>query len=353
MLEPTFSDTTPAAWSAASAATSLDGSDESAVTALYRVAIGPVNTAYYLRAFARFEAADRAGPSWNWVACLCTLNWMAFRQLWWAALAYAGAAAGAALLVIGLGRLVFQTSATQELWLGLALGVLALLVPGVWGNALMYMQCRKRTDHALASTATLSDASVMLNRQASSRQRLAWLALANAVFAGAAIGVWIAFAPTQPAPAATLAAPVVPVVPVPPESASAPVAPPPAIASAAASSPAPTFEATARIPAGAPSSAAATPTAPAYPADAARAKTRAIATQRFLINVGLFAQHANARNTHAKLVAAGLPALTQELDTAKGKLTRVRVGPFETRQAAEAAVKQIHALKLDAVLLQQ
>jgi cell division septation protein DedD len=72
----------------------------------------------------------------------------------------------------------------------------------------------------------------------------------------------------------------------------------------------------------------------------------------FYINVGLFAVDKNAQNAHAKLLGAGLPALSQTLNTSKGKLTRLRVGPLETRQQAQAAVKQIRALKLDAVMLQ-
>ena len=64
---------------------------ESDVTsALYRAAIGPIRTDHYLRLFTHFEAADRPGIHWNWAASLCTLNWMAFRRLWGAALAYMG-----------------------------------------------------------------------------------------------------------------------------------------------------------------------------------------------------------------------------------------------------------------------
>jgi hypothetical protein len=60
--------------SAPSAATSLDQAEGSAMNALYRAAIGPVNTDYYLPVFERFESAGRAGPGWNRAACLCTLS---------------------------------------------------------------------------------------------------------------------------------------------------------------------------------------------------------------------------------------------------------------------------------------
>ena len=69
--------------------------------------------------------------------------------------------------------------------------------------------------------------------------------------------------------------------------------------------------------------------------------------------MGLFAIDANARNTYARLRDAGLVAFTQELDTTKGKRTRVRVGPFDNRSEAEAAAEKIRALKLEAVVFRQ
>src|SRR3989338_4966840 len=94
--------------------TTADQSEGDSTTAMYRAAIGPVNLGYYLPLFSRFDAADRAGPSWNWGAALYTLNWMAYRQLWSAALAYAGGVVGLALLVFGIGRLVFQLPESAE-----------------------------------------------------------------------------------------------------------------------------------------------------------------------------------------------------------------------------------------------
>ena len=101
----------------ASATTSLDRSDGSAVEALSRAALGPVHPDYYLPVFARFESAGRASPSWNWAACLCTFNGMLFRQLWGAALVYAGAVAGLALVLFGFARLVMDFSETAQLCL--------------------------------------------------------------------------------------------------------------------------------------------------------------------------------------------------------------------------------------------
>ena len=398
MPEPTFS-TDPAT------TTTLDVSEGSAVAGLYRVALGPVNSAYYLNVFARFEAGNRAGPSWNWAACLATLNWMVFRQLWGVAGLYAAALAGAAVLLQGLAYFAYPLSDTARWCFMAALGTVAFLAPGFWGNALLHARLRKKIDAALAATDSVQDASVGLNRQASSRQRLAWLALANAVLFGAAAGAWIAFSQTTSVPAVAPPTPAQP-VPVPLASpAAAPAASAASTAQAAASTPlinallpvsasssasatvpasavssamretaaASIPGATAEVPAAsapAPAASQPAPTAsipaskpaqvPARPAAAlpktaasAPALAKAGATQRYFINVGLFAQESNARAAHAKLQEAGLPAFTQEIDGAKGKRTRVRVGPFATRAEAGAAANKILELKLDAMVVAQ
>jgi cell division septation protein DedD len=386
--------------SAPSAATSLDQAEGSAMNALYRAAIGPVNTDYYLPVFERFESAGRAGPGWNRAACLCTLSWMVFRQMWAAALLYAAALGGAALLVLGLGRLVFLFSDNTQLCLLVALGTVAFLAPGVWGNAVLHRQVRKAMERALAATATVPEACVLLNRQASSRQRIIWLTLANAALAGAALGAYIAW-PHAPRPAAVTgpvlkppaaalaarpasapakAAPGSAPIPTPTMSAatvtSSSIVGPAKSASAAASSvmapaPAPVqvaapesvparapviaesrhTPAPALAPAAATVAAAAHAAAPATPA--IKAPTTATSTKHFYINVGLFADDDNARKAHARLLEAGLAAFTEELDTAKGKRTRVRAGPFDTRAAADQAAAKIRDLKLEAVVFQQ
>ena len=85
----------------------------------------------------------------------------------------------------------------------------------------------------------------------------------------------------------------------------------------------------------------------------AAATSSAPDTGKFLINVGLFADDNNARNAYVKLQDAGLPALSQEIKSSKGKRTRVRVGPFETQAEAERAAERIRALQLDAAVFKQ
>ncbi len=156
--------------------------EEDVTTTLYRAAIGPVSGAYYLPVFTRFEAADHAGISWNTAAALSTFNWLVFRQLWPAALAYVGAIVAVLLLVFGIGRLVFQFSDTLMMALALGFGLAAFVLPGLFGNALLHTECRKRMAAAIAAHTELKDACAQLTRQASTRRRAISLAVANAAF---------------------------------------------------------------------------------------------------------------------------------------------------------------------------
>ena len=80
--------------------------------------------------------------------------------------------------------------------------------------------------------------------------------------------------------------------------------------------------------------------APAPAADRARAEA-ALANAAFIVPVGAYA---DAANVIGKLKAAKLPYYTEPVATAKGTVTRVRAGPFVTRDAAEKAHKQLRAL---------
>lgn len=175
------------------ATTALDNTDEHATTALYRAAVGEVNSAYYLPLFARFEAADRAGLSWNGSAALYTLNWLAFRKLWHAALVYAGGLVALALGIFGIGRLVFQFSDTTQWALAGGLVLLSVLLPGLGANALLHTATRKRMETALKATHTVAEACTLLNRQAPTRKSLIAQMLAN-VLGMALLGyAWVQF----------------------------------------------------------------------------------------------------------------------------------------------------------------
>ena len=169
---PTAADHSPAA----------QAPEEAVTTTLYRAAIGPVSNGYYLPIFTRFEEADHAGISWNSAAAVNTVNWLVFRQLWAAALAYVGTVVALVLLVFGIGRLVFQFSDTLMMALALGFGLAAFVLPGLFGNALLHTEYRKRMTAAVGAHAEIKDACIQLSRQASTRRRAIALAVANAAF---------------------------------------------------------------------------------------------------------------------------------------------------------------------------
>lgn len=63
----------------------------------------------------------------------------------------------------------------------------------------------------------------------------------------------------------------------------------------------------------------------------------------------MFAKAPNAEKARALLAEARLPVEVQTLDMPNGARIRVRVGPFETRDQAQAAAVKVRALGLDAV----
>jgi cell division protein FtsN len=357
---------------------------ESATTALYRAALGPVNTAHYLSVFARFDEAGRASPMWNAPAGLLTLNWLVFRQLWGAALVYVACAEGLALLVLGLGRGVLQWPQAVEWGVLGALLLLSIAIPGAYGNAILHAETRRRMTRAVRAASTVREACAALDQQASSRRRLWGLAAVNMLLAAGAVGGYLALTQRGPAPATEVtgtpvltspaAAPAEPVVhePVPAaKTVAATVELPPLAEPLPAPEPAPAT-ASPRVPSAPEPTVVATPPAPPPPPPAEPA---AVATPRpkpapvpaparvaparepadavpqaHGINVGLFADPANAERAHARLIEAGLPAILQKVDSPKGERTRVRVGPFAGRAQADEAAARIRAMGLDAVV---
>lgn len=183
--------------------TALDNTDEHSTTALYRAAIGDISNGYYLPRFTRFEAADRPGLSWNWAAALNTLNWLMFRQLWHAALVYSGSIVALALLLFGIGKLVFQFSEGTQWGLLAALVGLAFALPGLGGNALYYLATRQRVQNALAKNQTVPEACAQLTQEASTRKGLIILAVCNAVVLAVGAQSYAMFSGFEPLPAGT------------------------------------------------------------------------------------------------------------------------------------------------------
>jgi DedD protein len=75
------------------------------------------------------------------------------------------------------------------------------------------------------------------------------------------------------------------------------------------------------------------------------------AAQRFVVQVGAFADEAKSREVRAKLEKAGFKTYTHVADTKEGKRTRVRVGPFTSRDEADKAANKIKQLQLQPQVL--
>jgi DedD protein len=165
--------------------------------------------------------------------------------------------------------------------------------------------------------------------------------------------------PPPRTPAARASGPVT--AEAPREAASAPTPMPPqpspaAAPSRTASAPAvaPSTE-TARTAAPAPARPAAPPP-PATPAVAEATRAKALldgkpdtpddpapAGGKFVVQVGAFSDAAMARDMRSRVEKLGLRTYTQVVDTGSGKRTRVRVGPFASREEADKAAARIRS----------
>lgn len=72
---------------------------------------------------------------------------------------------------------------------------------------------------------------------------------------------------------------------------------------------------------------------------------------RFVVQVGAFADAAVAREARLKVEKLGLRTYTQAVDTDNGKRTRVRLGPFTSREEADKAAAKVKAAGLPAAVL--
>ncbi len=67
----------------------------------------------------------------------------------------------------------------------------------------------------------------------------------------------------------------------------------------------------------------------------------------FAVQVGAFRDDAKLKQARDKLSAAGIAHYTERLDTSSGELTRLRAGPFPTREAAEAGAAKLRSVALE------
>lgn len=424
------------------AASSFLSADNPLMPRLYQAAVGPLRADYYQQQFERFDTLGKPLPSWNWAAGCCTLGWMALRGLWRHAAIYGAALLGVILLwwALGLHELLPRPIA---LALALLLGFVAVLLPGLWGNAIYHRIVRERTMQALTQSSTLAEAMEQLQAQAPNPTRLQWATTGQIVSGLLLVALlWSLGSTPAPRPSAQPAsgltqqdtaralAALMPAAPAtaaeetlgtrtgeaaPPSTSQSeviesialdipempaltvvPVAAQPAASTATEAETA--TPVIAALPAVAIAAGPTTPSAPAEespeptapsakvedkpkkskPVSTAARKTtdtekastsrsttkaektvgkRAVTTNKtmlqsgkYYLNSGIYAQADNAKRVESQLRKAGQPVFTQTLESSKGPVTRVRVGPFNSRAQAEAAARKIHALKLEAQL---
>lgn len=68
---------------------------------------------------------------------------------------------------------------------------------------------------------------------------------------------------------------------------------------------------------------------------------------QFVVQVIALADAQKARQMQQRISAAGIKSYTEVVKTKKGDVTRVRAGPFATREAAEEARAQLKTIELD------
>jgi DedD protein len=77
------------------------------------------------------------------------------------------------------------------------------------------------------------------------------------------------------------------------------------------------------------------------------AKTTKPAGGQFVVQVIALADAEKAQRMQGQIAAAGIKSYTEVVKTVKGDVTRVRAGPFATREAAEKARDQLKSLGMN------
>lgn len=77
----------------------------------------------------------------------------------------------------------------------------------------------------------------------------------------------------------------------------------------------------------------------------------AASTGRFVVQVGAYNDAERLRAARQKLEKLGHKSYTQDVETPSGKRTRVRLGPFPTRNEADAVATQVRASGMQANIL--
>ncbi|MCA3085500.1 MAG: SPOR domain-containing protein [Rhodocyclaceae bacterium] len=83
------------------------------------------------------------------------------------------------------------------------------------------------------------------------------------------------------------------------------------------------------------------------PPDSAKAPSTTAAATGFVIQLGAYRDADNAKALVARMKEVKLPVFTDELPVKSGTVTRVRVGPFPTKEIADGALVQVKLAGVD------
>lgn len=83
---------------------------------------------------------------------------------------------------------------------------------------------------------------------------------------------------------------------------------------------------------------------------AAESKSASASGGQYLVLIGAFSNEANVKTLKAKLSEEGIKTFSEPLDTPQGKKTRVRAGPFASREAADKALEKMKRIGVSGVV---
>ncbi|KXB30258.1 hypothetical protein AT959_12940 [Dechloromonas denitrificans] len=76
----------------------------------------------------------------------------------------------------------------------------------------------------------------------------------------------------------------------------------------------------------------------------------AVKSGEYLVLIGAFSNEANVKNLKTKLGEQGIKTYSEPLETPQGKKTRVRAGPFASREAADKALEKMQRIGVSGVV---
>ncbi len=85
--------------------------------------------------------------------------------------------------------------------------------------------------------------------------------------------------------------------------------------------------------------------------ESVKSEIKAAASGNYFVQIGVFSDPEKVKQMQEKLSAKGLKSSDELIDTAKGKKTRLRVGPFEAKKDAESAMDKIKSMGLTGMIV--